>query len=68
MKHYKVFGSGDVADAMSNPACVTTKPRYNLAKDQAILSFRVSVDGCINHEEALALVQGPEWQSEEDEP
>lgn len=66
MKHYKVFDAAAVADAMGNPACVTTDPRYNLTGGQAILSFGVPIDGCINHEEALALVQGPAWQREED--
>ena len=66
MKHYKVFASDDVEEAMRNPACVTTNPRYNLAGTQAILSFRVPVDGCINHEQALELVQGPDWQREEE--
>tara|TARA_R110000824_G_scaffold8698_1_gene39328 strand:+ start:726 stop:923 length:198 start_codon:yes stop_codon:yes gene_type:complete len=65
MKHYKVFDSADVADALSNPHCVTKIPRYSLAGDQAILSFLVYLDGCINHEEALELVQGPDWQTEE---
>jgi hypothetical protein len=44
MKHYKVFDSADVADALSNPHCVTKIPRYSLAGDQAILSFLVYLE------------------------
>ena len=64
-KHYKVFDSDDVAEAMSNPHCVTTNPRYSLDGSKAILSFLVYLDGCMNNEEARELVQGPDWQTEE---
>tara|TARA_R110002051_G_scaffold238619_2_gene299367 strand:- start:277 stop:480 length:204 start_codon:yes stop_codon:yes gene_type:complete len=65
LRCYKVYAADDVAEAMSNPHCVTTDARYNLAGDQAILKFWAHIDGCINHGEALEIVQGPDWQTEE---
>lgn len=62
--HYKVYPKSEVDSHLSDPTCVTNDPRYSLSGDEAILKFTQPVDGWINHEAAVALVQTPAWQGE----